>query len=236
MPVDSGAGRRDRCGLTVTMRSDTRGFATRRSVSVLEIIEWAFQREKVGVDFDEIEREAGAKPGVGMEYILMEQARLGCRVQGGGTSSAHHDADIVASTLAVLPESCGGRRMAIWIAELARSGRVPEWQSELQVRPMATSTNRHGTRARTSDAAELGSIGWPHQARRKRNGSIALEPVLYSPIEIRPTAREIASMRRGYLQWWSALLEIKSALQSSHLTSHVVTNVMPPSAPWKKTA
>ncbi|MEX5600945.1 hypothetical protein [Pseudophaeobacter sp. C1-32P7] len=205
-------------------------------VGVWELICWAFQREKVGVDFDEIERETGAKPGVGMEYILMEQARLGCRVQGGGTSPAHHDADIVASTLAVLPENCGGRRMAIWIAELARSGRVPEWRAEPTVGPSATTTNRHGTRARTSDAAELGSEGWPHQLRRKRNGSAVMEPVPYCPIEIRPTAREVASMRRGYLQWWSALLEIKYALQISHLTAHVVTEAMPLSAPWKKSA
>jgi hypothetical protein len=222
--------------LTVAIRNSAHEAATKRAVSVRQLIEWAFQREKVGIDFDEIERETGARPGVGMEYILMEQARLGCRVQGGGTSPSHHDADIVASTLAVLPESCGGRRMAIWIAELARAGRVPEWQAELRVSPVATTTNRHGTRARTSDAAELGAMGWPHQTRRKRNGSIEMEPVLYCPIDIRPTAREIAVMRRGYLQWWSALLEIKSALQISHLTSHVVTNTMPPSAPWKKTA
>ncbi|MCG7623194.1 hypothetical protein [Epibacterium sp. Ofav1-8] len=222
--------------MTVAIRNSAHEAATKRAVSVRQLIEWAFQREKVGIDFDEIERETGAKPGVGMEYILMEQARLGCRVQGGGTSPSHHDADIVASTLAVLPESCGGRRMAIWIAELARAGRVPEWRAELRVSPVATTTNRHGTRARTSDAAQLGAMGWPHQARRKRNGSIAMEPVLYCPIDIRPTAREIAAMRRGYLQWWSALLEIKSALQISHLTSHVVTNAMPSSAPWKKTA
>ncbi|MFY1707421.1 hypothetical protein [Tritonibacter scottomollicae] len=222
--------------MTVTMRSGAHGIATKRSVSVLDLIEWAFQREKVGIDFDEIERETGAKPGVGMEYILMEQARLGCRVQGGGTSPAHHDADIVAGTLAVLPENCGGRRMAIWIAELARSGRVPDWRAEPAVRPVATTTNRHGTRARTSDAAELGPSGWPHQPRRKRNGSVLLEPVAYCPVEIRPTAREVAAMRRGYLQWWAALLEIKYALQISHLTSHVVTDAMPLSAPWKKSA
>ena len=37
------------------MRSGAHGIATKRSVSVLDIIEWAFQREKVGIDFDEIE-------------------------------------------------------------------------------------------------------------------------------------------------------------------------------------
>ncbi|OIQ32317.1 MAG: hypothetical protein BM562_05460 [Alphaproteobacteria bacterium MedPE-SWcel] len=210
------------------------GGAEKRPVPVLELVEWAFQREKVSVEFDEIERETGTRPGVGMEYILMEQARLGCRVQGGGTSPAHHDADIVASTLAVLPESCGGRRMAIWVAELARAGRRPEWQAEPQVRPLATTTNRHGTRARTADAADLGHAGWPHQPRRKRTGCVVLEPVAYSPVEIRPTAREVGAMRRAYLQWWSALLEIKTALQISHLTAHVVTDVLPVSAPWKK--
>lgn len=222
--------------MTVALRGAVERGAVKRSVTVLELIEWAFQREKVSVEFDEIARETGTRPGVGMEYILIEQAKLGCRVQGGGTSPAHHDADIVASTLAVLPDSCGGRRMAIWIAELARSGRRPEWQAAIEVRPMATITNRHGTRARTSDAAELGAMGWPNQPKRKRNGSLVMEPVAYSPVEIRPTAREIAAMRRAYLQWWSALLEIKSALQISHLTSHVVTDAMPSSAPWKKTA
>lgn len=79
----------------------------KREVGVLSLIEWAFQREHASLDFDEIASENGARPGVDTIWHLMEGKRLGCRVDGGGRSDPHHDADIVASALAVLPDVYG---------------------------------------------------------------------------------------------------------------------------------
>lgn len=209
--------------------------ADKKAVGVWELLCWAFQREKIGLDFSG-EDLAEAQPCFGMEYILIEQARLGCRVDGGGRSPRHHDADIVAATLAVLPEGCGGRRMACDIAELARSGTTPDYGRDPVVMPIDKTENRHGWRAKTEDAAILGREGWPHQARRNRKGGIVYDAVKFCPVSIRPTVQEQGAMRRRYLLWWSALFEIRRAMQLSHLTSFVVTDAMPPRAPWRERA
>ena len=68
--------------------------------------------------------------GFGLEYVLIQRARLGCKVDGGGRSSqsyTHQDAEVVAATLAGMPDSLGGKRMAIYVAELARAGMTPDW-------------------------------------------------------------------------------------------------------------
>lgn len=211
------------------------GSTERRHVGVWELICWAFQREKIGLDFDG-EDVNEAQPCFGMEYILIEQARLGCRVDGGGRSPRHHDADIVAATLAVLPEGCGGKRMACDIAELARTGQAPCYHRAPTVKPADVAENQHGWRARTDDAAKLGSYGWAHQPRRNRKGVIVYDEVKFCPVVVRPTSQEVGAMRRRYLMWWAALLHIRNAMRLSHLTSFVVTDVMPPRAPWKESS
>lgn len=209
--------------------------AGRRELGVWEIICWAFQREFASVDFDEVERDIALMQAVDPIYTMMRQ---GCMVDGGGRSAPHHDADIVAATLAVLPEALGGRRTAVWIAELARVGRCPDWFEDVTPRiyPADTHTNRHGTHAKTADSAGLGSQGWPKQPRRNRKQAIVYDAVRYCPCVVRPTAVEVDRARKSYINWWLALLDIRVALQSraTHLTSFVVTDTMPPRTPWKK--
>lgn len=207
------------------------------AISILDLVQWAFQRELASLDFDEVGRETGATPGFGMEFVLIEQARLGCRVDGGGRSDPHPDADVVASALAALPEARGGRRMAVWIAELARAGAVPDWMGGAVPRlyPRATHINRHGESARTADAAELGSDGWPHWRRRNRRGVLVEEAVLYCPATWRPTAATIAAARRGYLAWWAALHELRANLAgTATLSAFEVDGRMPEMTPWAK--
>ncbi|MCG7520858.1 hypothetical protein [Ruegeria sp. Ofav3-42] len=212
--------------------------AGKSEVGIKALLEWAFQRELASLDFDEIGNAAGYVVGVDPIYQLMQQAALGCRVQGGGRSEPHHDAEIVASTVAALPDYCGGRRMALLIAELARAGQVPDWMPDAQPRyyPAETHTNRHGTKAKTEDAAKLGGTGWAAQPRRNRKGVVVYDTVKYCPCVVRPTAVAVACSRRAYLAWYGALLDLRAALQISHLTSFVVTDEMPPRTPWKKTA
>ncbi|MGQ3486103.1 hypothetical protein [Roseovarius pacificus] len=209
-----------------------------RSVGIRELLEWAFQRELASLDFDEITTVGGgAPPGIGMEYIMMERAKLGCRVDGGGRSDPHPDAEIVASALAALPERVGGRRMAIWIAELARAGREPDWYQNETPRygPAEWHINPHGARAVRRDAAELGQTGWPPVKRRNRKGVIVTDPVYYCPVTVSPNPSQIAAARRAYLSWWGALLELRDTFRLyTDLSAHVVTDEMPPLSPWRK--
>ena len=62
----------------------------------------------------------------GLEYVLIQRARLGCQVDGGRYkigSYTHADAEVVAAILAGMPDALGGKRMAIRVAELARAGK-----------------------------------------------------------------------------------------------------------------
>ena len=101
---------------------DTR---VKRALGVQAILEWAFRVEKAQLDLP-VRRDIDEEGfGFGMEYVLIQRARLGCKVDGGGHKSqsyTHQDAEIVAATLAGMPDSLGGKRMAIYGAELARAG------------------------------------------------------------------------------------------------------------------
>lgn len=208
----------------------------RKDIAIWDLLIWAFQRECARIEFnDPVPTDREEIRTVSMEYIMMQRARLGCRVDGGGSSDPHEDADLVANALATLPEGCGGRRMALWLADLARAGRTPQWDIKTMIVPLDTQTNQWGCRAITEDARDLGAQGWPPQPRRNRKGIIVHDAVRYCPVIIRGDAAEVAAARRSYLAWWGALLEIRTTFQiRQDLTAHRVTDVMPVKAPWKE--
>lgn len=196
---------------------------TRKPVGVWPLIQWAFQAECASLDLGE-----GPRTVSGTGYV-MAQLEVG-RVDGGGHSLPHHDADLVADALAQLPEARGGRRMAVWIAEMARAGAEPDWMPDAcpRVVPVDTHTNRWGVRAKTAETGEV-------VARRNRKGVIVHDRVQYCPVLIRPTASDIARARRGWFQWWDALWDVRETFRIyDNLTCHVVTDDMPEREPWKK--
>jgi hypothetical protein len=201
----------------------------KRDVGVLQLIEWAFQREYIRLEFDDTSRETGTLPGVSMEWIMMERAKLGRKVDGGGRSDPHHDADIVASSLVVLPEVYGGRRMAMDIAELARAGQHPDWMGNAQpsCEPVAWRNSKHGRYAQRELCREIGA-SWPgDQVQGKSDG-------FWCPVTFSATKQDIAAAHRRYLAWYGALLELRHVFQISHLTSFTINNRMPPKTPWKR--
>ncbi|SPJ27639.1 hypothetical protein [Falsiruegeria mediterranea] len=200
----------------------------KQQVSIRGLIEWAFQRELASLDFDEIERETGARPGIGMEWIMIERARLGCRVDGGGHSDPHHDAELVASALAVLPEGVGGRRMAIRIAELARAGQCPDWRRDAEPRcePLDWRQSKHGRFAHREFCRDLGGR-WPADSVKGKDWGY------WCPVTFTNTAREIAACRREYLAWRLALMELRNTFQIlGNLTVFIVTETLPALRPW----
>ncbi len=81
----------------------------------------------------------------------MQRAALGCKIDGGQHKMGgytHEDADVIA-TVAGIPDSLGGKRMAIRMAELARAGLTPDWMPGTVPRcvPLDIKRNRHGDRA-----------------------------------------------------------------------------------------
>lgn len=200
----------------------------RQEVSIIELLEWAFQREKASISFGH-EFDRFLEPcGYGVEYKMLKQAELGCRIDGGGSSPCHPDADIVTDALAALPEPLGGRRMAVQIADFARAGSVPSLLEDEVPRcePVEWRRSKHGEFAHREYYTGPGR--WPANRLGKSDGYAC--PVVYSV-----TSDDIARARRGYLCWWLALLELRVNLQTCDpLTSFVVNDDMPPKEPWKK--
>jgi hypothetical protein len=207
----------------------------KRAVGVWEILCWAFQRECVSLDLGEELTGLSSKVNVDPIQKMVEIAALGCRVEGGGSSQSHHDADLVAATLAVLPKEMGGFRAATWVAELARAGSAPYWRTRREVVPVDMKRNQHGFYAKVVDANLVEDCGWnlTYLSGKKRTSKRRAD---YCQCVIRPSDAEIGRMQRQYLAWYGILLQVRSALQITHLTAHVVTDRMPPRTPWKKVA
>lgn len=203
-----------------------------RSMSVQRALEWAFRDECARLEFDEIaESSGGVRVGVDAIWLLMQRGLLGCKIDGGGHSEAASDAQIIASIVAQMPPEHGGQKMAITVAELARGGMVPDWMRDARpaYHPADVSQNQYGWTAKTEDSAHLGSRGWQPVERKGRKGRVLKEPVLYCPVYVSPTASQIGRARRQYLQWWGALLWLRSEL--SRFMD--ITTAMPPLSPWR---
>lgn len=198
----------------------------KRQLSVVKALEWAFAVEQVSVDFDEVNPDAytvGADP----IWRMMRQAELGCRVDGGGTSRRADDAEVIASIVARLPAAQGGKGMALMVAHHARACSAPD--------PMLGATPRvvprdgwrltkHGEFARTEVVGQVQTV---YRGRKVTHDLLAC-PVSYSP-----SAAQIAAARRGYLDWWGALLHLGHELAGCGLATIDLTAAMPPLTPWR---
>lgn len=212
--------------LTANQISTAIASGCRVRLGVIDLLEWAFQEERVQLDFDDLGLSDLVPAGVGMEWKL---SVMGCgHLDGGGRSLPHPDAEIVASFLADLPDECGGRSMAIEIANMAKSGRSPEWGEGRVARcePKEWKRSRHGKFAAREMWQEKGR--WP-EPWLGRNDGYACRVYFYD------TDLEVRKMRAGYQVWWRALEYLAVELElRGRLSSFVVTGALPPRRPWEK--
>lgn len=206
------------------------GRVERVPVSIWDLLVWAFRWERVSLDFDELASVSGERPGIGIEYILMKRGDLGCEIDGGGRSEPHPDAEVVASALAVLPEALGGRRMAVAIAEFARADAWPDFGTgAARCEPEEWRVTKWGRFARRTFWTGTGRLDrWPAHVLGKDDGHVCL-------VRYTGTARDAAEMRRFWLTWRLALLELRTSFRiGGDLTGFVLTDELPPLEPWKK--
>ena len=206
----------------------------KRALGVQAILEWAFRVEKAQLELPQRRDIDEEGFGFGMEYVLIQRARLGCKVDGGGHKSqscTHEDAEIVAATLAGMPDSLGGKRMAIYIAELARAGMTPDWMPGATPRcvPTLVKQNQHGT--------HVGTVIVGTERIRVRGptarGTWKTIDILACPVTWRPHPEQIASARRGYEDWWQALDWVRDGLIAGGMLRDMeVTAAMPKVRPW----
>ncbi len=204
-------------------------------IGVQRLLEWAFACERVHLDFDEF----APAPCVGIEFVLMRQAMLGAKIDGGGRSPRATDAEIVAAVVAGLPVAQGGRGMAVTVASLARSRTVPDWMpgAEPRLVPVAWKRgNQHGAgTARTESAGHWFEEVTAPNPKRPSTAIRRLKrhDIRFCPCRWYPSSARIAAARRGYLDWWGALLHLQGRLRSVGMDRFYVTDAMPPMTPWR---
>ena len=213
-----------------TNRSTAGGGKAKRSMSIQQALDWAFRVEKAQLELPLPQNAPEEAYRFGLEYVLMQRAVLGCKVDGGRYKMGgyvHEDAEVIAAIVAMLPDALGGKRMAIRIAELARAGLTPDWMPGAVPRcvPRDTRKNQHGVRAVTE------VVGTEHILTRGKRRTVE---VLACPVTWRPHPEQIASARRGYEDWWQALDWGRDTLQDSRMLRKVeVIAVMPKVRPWR---
>jgi len=205
------------------------GTKMKRALGVQAALEWAFRIEKAQLELPLPQDLTDAGFGFSLEYALVQQAALGCKVDGGQHkmgSYTHADAEVIAATVAGMPDSLGGIRMAIYVAELARAGMTPDWLPGVVPRcvPVETKSNQHGEQSTTV------VVGIERVLHRGRWRSIE---VLACPVTWRPHPEQITSARRGYEDWWQALDWARDGLVAGGMLREVeVTAAMPKVRPW----
>jgi len=202
----------------------------KRVMTVQQALEWAFRVEHAQLELPEPpDPERGQGFGFGLEYVLMQRAVLGCKVDGGQHkigSYTHEDAEVIAATVAGMPDSFGGIRMAIRVTELARAGLTPDWMPGAVPRcvPVDIKRNRHGDRA---VSVVVGT------ERILVKGKWRTVDIRACPVTWRPYPEQIASARRGYEDWWAALDWVRDGLLAGGMLREVqVAEVMPKVRPW----
>lgn len=206
-----------------------RGAKTKRALSVQAVLEWAFRVEKAQLELPPPKDVSEEGFGFGLEYVLLQRAALGCKVDGGQHkmgSYTHADAEVVAATVAGMPDNLGGIRMAMSVAEMARGGITPNWMPGAVPRcvPVDIRRNRHGDRAVSVVVGTEGVLV---------NGNWRTIEVRACPVTWRPHPEQITSARRGYDDWWQALDWVRDGLMAGRMLRDVeVTAVMPKMRPW----
>lgn len=205
------------------------GGRMKRALGVQAALEWAFRVEKAQLELPVPQDRTGESYGYGLEHVLLQRAALGCRIDGGQYkigSYTHEDAEVIAACVAGMPDSLGGKRMTIRVAELARAGLTPDWMPGAAPRciPVEVKRNQHGERAATTVVGT---------ARVLSRGNWRTVDILACPVTFSPHPRQIEAARHAYDDWWKALGWIRDGLIAGGMLREVeVTEAMPRKRPW----
>ena len=205
------------------------GTRIKRALGVQAALEWAFRVEQAQLEMPLPPDVTEEGFGFGLEYVLLQRAILGCKIDGGQHkmgSYVHADAEVIAAAVAGMPDTLGGKRMAIQVAELARAGLTPDWMPGAVPRcvPVDIKRNRHGDRA---VSVVVGT------ARALISGKWRIVEVRACPITFTPTPQQIEAARQAYEDWWLALDWVRDGLIAGGVLREVeVTAATPKVRPW----
>jgi hypothetical protein len=85
------------------------GTKIKRALGVQAALEWAFRAEQAQLELPPPKDVTEEGFGFGLEYVLLQRAILGCKVDGGQHkmgSYTHPDAEVIAATVAGMRAWC----------------------------------------------------------------------------------------------------------------------------------
>ncbi len=94
------------------------GARVKRALGVQEALEWAFRVEHAQLELPPPKDVTEEGFGFGLEYVLLQRAALGCKVDGGQHkmgSYTHPDAEVIAATVAGLPDTAAMPKVQPWL-------------------------------------------------------------------------------------------------------------------------
>jgi hypothetical protein len=207
-------------------------------MTVRRALEWAFVNECARLEFDEDEFDI-AGPGFGVEYRLLQQGALNAQIDTSpGRSLPHHDAEMIAALVSTIPQEIGGRGLAIFIAQSARTGLVPDWMPEAVAKCQPREWRR-----RTSAGVLLGRTEilrdykvrkkYPHpRDKRKRITKEVRVLEEWTPVTFDPHPQEIETARMEYNRWWSGIAYLWLELTRNPPETITILDTLPPRCPW----
>ncbi|UFS65288.1 hypothetical protein LO749_01590 [Paracoccus denitrificans] len=199
-----------------------------REMTIQQALEWAFAVEHARIDFDETGAHEFDRPGVDTIWILQRHRELGCRVDGGGTSDPHPDAQIIAAAVEALPIGVGGRRMALLVAECARARRVPDWREDERRGVLPCGWDMTDDGEWLAGTRKLDVVTFRDAKSRTKTYRPEICPISYTG-----TAAVLAKRRREYLAWYGALLHLLYKLSwCNGFTAIRLVDGLPDPSPW----
>jgi hypothetical protein len=201
-----------------------------RAVSVRQLAEWAFAREHARLDLPDRRAPEDRGFGFGMEYVLIERARVGCQIDGGRGGAevpVHWDAETLAARLACLPKPLGGVPVALAVAHFARALSAPDWMPGARPRlvPALVIQNQHGTSVGTEIVRITEALVRGRKVRQDWRAC---------PVRWDPHPDQIAQARKAWAEWRAALEWLRDDLRAQDLRDHRLVDDLPPKEPWRE--
>lgn len=212
----------------------------KRRMSAQQALEWAFRNECASLDIPERQEPEDRGFGFGMEYVLIQRAKLGgVKIdKSRGASSPHEDAEAIAAMVVNLRDDLGGIPMALRLAETARAGITPDWMPGAQPRlePLHWHNRGGGPRRGKSELlrAYYEHFKQPHPKNPRKSVQRRRRiEIFWTPCHWTPTQNQIDAARRSYDDWWRALDDVRMSLSASRILRTIeISSRMPPWRPW----
>lgn len=211
-----------------------------QGISILDALKWTFVAQCARLELPDQRPVEERGFGFGMEYILIERAKLGgVKIDGGsGPDQTHEDAEVIAAIVANIPDDLGGKRMALMICEIARSGLLPNWMEGAvpRLEPVNVQTAGRFSGMGKSEVyeyhVETKRVPHPHNKSKMITRTKRTE-IKWTPCRWSPSVDEIEATRRRYSDWRRALRYLRDRLNECGMLREVIlSRELPPDRPW----